>query len=479
MLFNSTEFIVFFLMVTAWAWAIHQRFRWPMLLLASCYFYMVFVPKYILILFTLIIIDYAAGLLIARSRGLTRKIILVCSLVSNVGMLAFFKYFNFADHEVTRIASWLGIPYHGSPLNIILPIGLSFHTFQSMSYTIEVYRGKQAAEKHFGIYALYVMFYPQMVAGPIERPQNLLRQFHGRPTFQAVPLIEGIQLIVWGLLKKMVVADNLALIVDPAFEDPQVHGGGALWLATYSFAFQIYYDFSGYSDIARGAARSMGYELMRNFNVPYSAQSIAEFWRRWHISLSTWFKDYLFIPLGGSRCGMLRNYFNILVVFLVSGLWHGASWAFIIWGGIHGSFMILGDLSRKLREKLWQACGFGTDSSFRKAIALLVTFHLVLIAWIFFRAGQLHRALEVLGAMVTSSTPHDLFPPNLDRFHQVGLAVTLALLVFADFVQRRFGLKDAYYRLPGLFRLGLFVGGIFLILLWGRFESHDFIYFQF
>ncbi len=244
MLFNSTEFVVFFLLVTAFVYAVPNRARWPVLLIASCYFYMVFVPEYILILLVLIVIDYVAGLLLVRTRGALRRTLLVASLISNIGMLAFFKYFHFAEHEWLRLSSWLGMSYHETAWNIVLPIGLSFHTFQSMSYTIEVYRGRQPAERHFGIYALYVLFYPQMVAGPIERPQNLLHQFHDRIEFRAWRLIEGGQLIVWGLFKKMVIADNLASIVDPAFNDPATHRGLAMWLATYAFAIQIYCDFS-------------------------------------------------------------------------------------------------------------------------------------------------------------------------------------------------------------------------------------------
>ena len=319
-------------MTTAWVYAVKHRFRWPLLLLFSCYFYMVFVPKYIFILFFLIIIDYVAGLMIEQARGWRRKTLLVASLVANIGMLSFFKYFNFAETEADRLCAFFGTGFHPAYLNVVLPIGLSFHTFQSMSYTIEVYRGKCRAERHLGIYALYVLFYPQMVAGPIERPQNLLPQFHAPVKFNPVNIFEGFELMLWGLFKKSVIADNLALLVDPAYNDPKAHVGWPMVLATYAFAFQIYCDFSGYTDIARGAARVLGYNLMLNFDRPYHAQSIIEFWRRWHISLSTWFRDYLYIPMGGNRVGKWRHYFNVLVVFLVSGLWHGASWAFVVWG---------------------------------------------------------------------------------------------------------------------------------------------------
>jgi alginate O-acetyltransferase complex protein AlgI len=479
MLFNSIQFIVFFLMITAWVYAVKQRFRWPILLLASCYFYMVFVPYYILILFFLILIDYIAGLVIEPAAGFKRKVLLGISLAANIGMLAFFKYFNFAQVEMARVSAWLGVGFHPSHLNIILPIGLSFHTFQSMSYTIEVYRGAQRAERHLGIYSLYVLFYPQMVAGPIERPQNLLPQFHAPVAFNSRNLIEGVELIVWGLFKKMVIADNLAIIVNPAFQDPQAHRGWPLILATYAFAFQIYCDFSGYTDIARGAARAMGYHLMKNFDIPYHARSISEFWRRWHISLSTWFRDYLYIPLGGNRVGKFRNYLNLLIVFVISGLWHGASWAFVVWGALHGVYLVVGQASHDLRQKLWARIGLARIGPLRTIIAVLVTFHLVWVAWVFFRAGTLHHAKTVFSGMLSFGQGGELFPGNLDGFHRVGLAFSMVLLAVAHLVHRRYGLRTVLARLPGFACAGLFAAGLVLILLWGRFESQDFIYFQF
>jgi len=479
MLFNSIQFIIFFLMITALFYAVNHRFRWPLLLLASCYFYMVFVPKYILILFVLILVDYFAGLIIESAAGKKRKVLLGLSLAANIGILGFFKYFNFAETEVARLCGWLGVEFHSSHLNILLPIGLSFHTFQSMSYTIEVYRGNQRAERHLGIYALYVLFYPQMVAGPIERPQNLLPQFHTPVTFNPRCLIEGVELMLWGFFKKMVIADNLALIVDPAFKDPSAHQGWPLVLATYAFAFQIYCDFSGYTDIARGAARCMGYDLMKNFDIPYHAQSIAEFWRRWHISLSSWFRDYLYIPLGGNRCGKFRNCLNLLVVFLISGLWHGASWAFVIWGGLHGVYLIIGQATQITRQKFWDNFGLTDGSTLRTAIAILTTFHLVLFSWIFFRAGTLPKAKEVLLAMISFPASNTLLPDSIGRFHLTGLALAMIFLAVTHLLHRRYGLRNLLTRLPAPLHLALAFIGIIAIFLWGQFASHDFIYFQF
>jgi alginate O-acetyltransferase complex protein AlgI len=479
MLFNSCQFLFFFLMVTALFYALPQRFRWGLLLLASCYFYMVFVPKYILILFFLVIIDYTAGLVIEPARGAKRKLLLVISLVANIGVLSFFKYFNFAEGEVARWCGWLGMGFQPWHLNVILPIGLSFHTFQSMSYTIEVYRGVYRAERHLGVYALYVLFYPQMVAGPIERPQNLLAQLRTPVTFHAPRLVAGIELMLWGLFKKVVIADNLALIVDPAFANPQTHQGGPMILATYAFAFQIYCDFSGYTDIARGAARTMGYHLRINFDIPYHAQSISEFWHRWHISLSSWFRDYVYIPLGGSRVGEFRHYLNLLVVFVVSGLWHGANWAFVVWGALHGVYLIIGQATHTLRQKFWQRTGFAEGGTARVILAVLVTFHLVLVGWVFFRAGTLAHAREVFLAMLSFPNGGALFPARLDWFHRTGLALSMIFLAGAHLIHRRHGLRTLVARLPRPLYLGLFCGGIFWIFLWGRFTSHDFIYFQF
>jgi len=292
---------------------------------------MSFVPAYILILGFTIVIDYFAGILIEQSSGNKRNFYLILSIAANVGVLAVFKYYNFLNDNLTAILGDFGyqnkIPY----LSILLPIGLSFHTFQAMSYTIEVYRGHQKAERHFGIYSLYVMFYPQLVAGPIERPQNILPQMHAKHEFKYENVVEGLRLMLWGFFKKIVIADRLAIYVDAVYNNADKHSGITLITATVFFAFQIYCDFSGYTDIARGAARVMGYELMLNFRRPYLAKSIKEFWSRWHISLSTWFRDYLYIPLGGNRVPIPRWYLNLMIVFMISRLWHGAALTYIIW----------------------------------------------------------------------------------------------------------------------------------------------------
>jgi D-alanyl-lipoteichoic acid acyltransferase DltB (MBOAT superfamily) len=363
MIFNSLEFLAFFPIVTLLYFVVPRRMQWALLLIASCIFYMAFRPVYVLILVFTILVDYVAGLLIAPAVGWRRRAWLGASIAANVGVLAVFKYWNFAAGNLNGLAGRPLVPL----LDILLPIGLSFHTFQAMSYTIEVYRGRQPPERHLGIYALYVMFYPQLVAGPIERPQNLLPQFRDGHEFDAARVTRGLSLMMWGFFKKIVVADRLAIAVNHVYARPGDFDGAALLLATYAFAFQIYCDFSGYSDIALGSAEVMGFELMKNFDRPYASASVAEFWRRWHISLSTWFRDYLYIPLGGSKVGPARTGANLLIVFLVSGLWHGANWTYVAWGALHGLYIIVGRATEGARR--WLAVP--------RFVSTLITFHLV------------------------------------------------------------------------------------------------------
>lgn len=395
MLFNSFHFLVFFPVVTIAYFLLPQRFRWMLLLSASCYFYMTFIPKYIFILAITITIDYFAGLGLEKLKGKKRKWLLVLSILSNIGMLAFFKYFNFANENLASLATFIGWNYPIKTLEIILPIGLSFHTFQSLSYTIEVYRGRQKAERHFGYLATYVMFYPQLVAGPIERPQNILHQLHTEQKFDYQRIADGLKWMAWGMFKKVVIADRMALLVDPIYNSPTAHSSPALVFATLAFAIQIYCDFSGYSDIALGSAQVMGIKLMKNFDHPYFAKSIPEFWQRWHISLSTWFRDYLYIPLGGNRVPKPRWVFNLFVTFLISGFWHGANWTFVIWGALHGLYVVFFGLTDKLWARLSSVLRVDRFRKLANALSTLATFYLVTYAWIFFRANSLSDALYI------------------------------------------------------------------------------------
>ena len=335
MLFNSVEFLLFFPIVVSLYLLIKHSQRWVLLLVASYYFYMAWKPEYILLIVASTFIDYFCG----RKMGSIeekkkRRPYLYLSLLTNLGILFTFKYFDFFTDSLQGLSEYFHLPYESPALQLILPMGISFYTFQTMSYSVDIYQGKLKPEKHFGIFALFVSFFPQLVAGPIERASNLLPQFHKPFTFDRKKAVSGLQLMLWGMFKKVVVADRLAFLVNAVYDQPGEYEGFTLFLATIFFAFQIYCDFSGYSDIAIGAARILGFDLMKNFDTPYSARNVSEFWRRWHISLSTWFKDYVYIPLGGNRVVKWRWYYNLMITFLVSGLWHGANWTFVIWGGL-------------------------------------------------------------------------------------------------------------------------------------------------
>ncbi len=388
MLFNSLQFLVFFMVVTLLYYRMpQQKHRVWLLLIASCYFYMSFVPKYLLILAGTIVIDYVAGIVIGSSEGRKRKAWLTVSIIVNVGILVFFKYTNFLLDTVAPAIKPLFPHAHIPYLDIVLPIGLSFHTFQAMSYTIEVYRGKQQPERNFVVYALYVMFYPQLVAGPIERPQNILPQLHDRKEYKWDNVKEGLARMLWGFFKKVVIADRLSLVVDYAYG----HTGlspWAMWVGAMFYSFQIYCDFSGYSDIALGAARVMGVKLMENFKQPYISRSITEFWTRWHVSLSSWFRDYVYIPLGGSRKGEVRRKINVFIVFLLSGIWHGANFTFIIWGMLHGLLVTLLPNREGKKARLWSAVLFG-----------IINFLVVTLCWVFFRAQSVGVAISYLKGM--------------------------------------------------------------------------------
>jgi D-alanyl-lipoteichoic acid acyltransferase DltB (MBOAT superfamily) len=485
MVFNSFAFFVFFPLVTALYFLLPQRGRWLLLLGASCVFYAYFIPKYLLILGFTIIVDYFAGILIENTRGRRRRLSLGFSIAANVGVLALFKYFNFFNGNLEALAQFLGWNYGISSLALILPIGLSFHTFQAMSYTIEVYRGNQKAERHFGIYALYVMFYPQLVAGPIERPQNLLHQFYEVHNFDYDRITSGLKLMAWGLFKKTVVADRLARFVDQVYGAPSQFDGPVLAMATVYFAFQIFYDFSGYTDIAIGAARVMGFELMRNFDCPYHAKSIAEFWRRWHISLSSWFRDYLYFPLGGNRVPKIRWYINIVIVFVVSGLWHGANWTYVIWGALHSFFLVFGAATQRIRAQLAQAVRLVQYPRVHSLSKVLATFLLVCFAWIFFRANSFHHAIQVCGGLA-SGWGDLLHPGRLLRDRtgavlefQIMALIGVVVIELGQLFQKTNNVLGWIAGLPWWFRWSLYYGIVGAIFFLHVRDGDRFIYFQF
>lgn len=450
---------------------------------------MAFRPVYILILAFTILVDYAAGIWIEDALLRRRKLYLICSLVANVGVLAFFKYFNSLNGNLRVLANLLGTPNPITFLDIVLPIGLSFHTFQSLSYTIEVYRGNYRAERRLGIFALYVMFYPQLVAGPIERPQNLLKEFHREHFFDYDRVVAGLQSMLWGFFQKVFIADRLAPFVNTVYNDPRHYQGISFLIATVLFALQIYCDFSGYTDIARGAAQVMGFHLMVNFNRPYFSRSIAEFWKRWHISLSTWFRDYFYVSLGGNRVSRPRWYFNLLFTFLVSGLWHGASWTYVIWGALNGFYLIaeivLGNWSKRLFPRSGPpAPGFPLG-------AVLRTFCLTCFAWIFFRANNVQDAFYIVGHLfqgfaevpkhlheVTFVRGAILLGQNQQEFFLALLG--LAILFSAHLLQAKPGIGEIFSRQSVAVRWSVYYAAFILILFFGAFnQSQQFIYFQF
>lgn len=457
MIFNSLQFLVFFMVVSILYYQVkNQQGRIWLLLISSCYFYMSFVPAYLLILGGTIVIDYFAGILIHRSEGATRKAWLTLSIIANVGILVFYKYTNFLLDNISLL-----FPHHHLPyLDIILPIGLSFHTFQAMSYTIEVYRGHQPPERNFLVYALYVMFYPQLVAGPIERPQNMIHQFHEYKDYKWDNVKEGLARMLWGFFKKCVIADRISMAVDYAFDNHTALSGGSLLIAAALYSFQIYCDFSGYSDIALGSAKLMGIQLMENFREPYIARNISDFWGRWHVSLSSWFRDYVYIPLGGNRLGETRRRINAFIVFLLSGLWHGANWTFVIWGTLHGSLVTLFP-GRKSRNK----------SNLVTLFFIILNFFLVTCLWVFFRATNAKVAFSYLANIFTAHQGPTRF--GLNSVELIFSAVLITIMMVREHKWRSHFIKSdlvfsAYLALM-----------VVVCYFFGVFGENQFIYFQF
>jgi alginate O-acetyltransferase complex protein AlgI len=491
MLFNSVQFLIFFVVVTTLYFALPHRFRWAMLLAASFYFYMAFVPIYVLILVLTIVIDYLAGIWIEESSGKKRKMFLLASILANCGVLAFFKYYNFLNDSLLHLFNLTGLKYPVPFLSIILPIGLSFHTFQAMSYTIEVYRGTQPAERHFGIYALYVMYYPQLVAGPIERPNNLLHQFHAVHTFEHDRVTDGLKLMLWGFFQKVVVADRVAPFVNQVFDHPANYQGPAIAVASVFFAFEIYADFAGYSDIAIGASQVMGIKLMTNFRRPYFSKSISEFWKRWHISLSTWFRDYLYIPLGGNRSGYGHWLFNLFFTFLISGLWHGAKWTFVIWGALNGIYLI----AEILAARALASVPSGTQQSFFgrawNAMKIPFTFALICFSWIFFRANTTGDAFQLVaslgngwGTLLNRFADKEYIKANIllgfDSADFLKALAAIGLLLAVHVMQERESVRKRIADCPLPLRWAVYYAAVMIILFFGAFNNaQQFIYFQF
>lgn len=471
MLFNSFEFIIFFPLVCIGYFLI-PRTRWRnlFLLLASYYFYMCWKPGYALLIFTSTVLTYVCGRIVEQTSENRRrqKTFLIISLVINFAILFFFKYFNFLGESISMVLTAIGIGWHVPRLDVLLPVGISFYTFQAVGYSIDVYRGTIRSERNFITYALFVSFFPQLVAGPIERARNLLPQFHEEHPFIANEAIEGLKQMLYGFFMKLCVADVLAEYVDAVFNNVHHHSGTSMALATIFFTFQIYCDFGGYSNIAIGAARVMGFRLMENFHRPYLSLSIKEFWRRWHISLSSWFADYVYIPLGGNRVSYPRHMFNLMVTFLVSGLWHGANWTFVVWGALHGCFQVVGNIWRKYVHQPQH------KTALSRLASIVGCFLLVAFAWIFFRANSVGDAFTIVGKIFVDHGP--LF---VDFSSMVHGFMALAILLFKD-VKDELGWNIHLMSSQRPIIRSLSVAALLAyILLFGVFSNGQFIYFQF
>lgn len=502
MLFNSIDFLIFFPIVVLLYWVIPRKVRYIWLLLASYYFYMNWNAKYALLLGLSTVVTYLCGLGIEAVNNEEKfgdkirryqKLIIGAGFAINLGILFFFKYFDFFLANVNRVLGVLGVQMISKPFDVVLPVGISFYTFQALGYIIDVYRGDVKAEKNLLKYALFVSFFPQLVAGPIERSKNLLEQIRESPERKVTPFNEvmnGLVVMVYGLFLKMVIADRISIFVDEVFERTFIYGSVELILALVCFAIQIYCDFGSYSLVAIGSAQIMGFDLMENFNTPFFARSIKELWRRWHISLSTWFKDYLYIPLGGSRCSTVRKYFNLMVTFVVSGLWHGASWNYVVWGGLNGAYQVMGDITLPWRKKMFKLLHIDTECDSYKLWQIFVTFSLFCFSLIFFRASTMSDAFNYMERLFTKWNPWVLFDGSL---YEMGLnqlewkifIVATVVLFLVDLIHYRKGLRiDEYLAEQNVAFRGivmlLLIVALFVYGQYGlQFGANQFIYFQF
>ena len=500
MLFNSLEFFVFFPIVVFLYLVLPARIRYIWLLIASYYFYMSWNPVYALLMAFSTAVTYLSGIGMEGAERrwgeravVWKKRIVAVSFFVNIGILFLFKYAEFLLQNVNWILGKLHLLALPESLNLLLPVGISFYTFQALSYTMDVYRGQVKVERNFLRYALFVSFFPQLVAGPIERSSHLLSQVNTVPQgklWDYDRIANGCILMVWGFFQKMVIADRVAVLVNSVFDSYYLYGTVILAAGAAGFALQIYCDFSSYSMIAIGAARVMGFELMENFNVPYFSRSIQEFWRRWHISLSTWFRDYLYIPLGGSRCSKAKAYRNTMITFLVSGLWHGANWTYLAWGGLHGFYQMIGKALRPWKERMNQKLHTKTQSISYKLGQALITFVLVDLAWIFFRADTLKDAVYYIWRMFTRAdfwtlSDGSLYMLGLNRFEMNILYVSTGVLFLVDLIRYKKGQQPDEFLAEQCiwFRWLAVLGMILATLIFGvygpAFDAQQFIYFQF
>lgn len=480
MLFNSIDFALFFPLVFIIYWIVAKNLnsRNLLLLIASYVFYGWWDWRFLFLIIISSLVDFIVGQRIYKSESKkNRKGLLIISLLVNLGFLFYFKYTNFFIDTFVESFRLFGQELEVSTLNIILPVGISFYTFQTLSYTIDIYRGQLKPTRDWLSFFTFVAFFPQLVAGPIERASHLLPQFHKKYKFNYHEVRSGLLLMAFGLFKKMVIADRAAIIVNQVFNNPSDYFGFDLVVGTIFFAFQIYCDFSGYSDIAIGIARTMGFDLMKNFDSPYFSKSITEFWRRWHISLSTWFRDYVYIPLGGSRQGKYKTYANLFIVFVVSGLWHGAAMTFVIWGAIHGFIIVIEKSLSKIRQRI-----FTSSPILNYLVAIPFTFFIVCFAWIFFRANSFGDAGLILKNAINFSHQFDILSLGLDLREIQVLFTTIVILCIKDYFDRNDLWIERSMKLSFPLRWSFYIILVLSIIFYGVYGDNsqaEFIYFQF
>lgn len=479
MLFNSLSFAIFLTIVFIIYWALPHKLRWIVLLTSSIYFYMSWDVKYVLLLLFTTFISYACAIGLERAEEKKKKkILMVTALVAGLGCLFFFKYFNFASESVAKLLNVFTIQVHPVTMKLMLPVGISFYTFQTLGYVIDVYRGEVQAEKNFAKYATFISFFPQLVSGPIGRAKHLLPQILGERKFDYEKATDGLRLMAWGFFKKIVIADTLAVYVDTVYDSLRLYRGFPLLFVAVLYSIQIYCDFAGYSDIAIGTAKLFGIELMKNFDSPYFSTSVKEFWSRWHISLSSWLRDYVYISLGGNRVSKGRNAFNLMATFLISGLWHGANWTYVVWGGLHGAaqiiekFLFTRDKNKKISKIGWWC-------------SVICTFIFATFAWIFFRAENISDAFYVIGNMFHGITNPAVYVGQMsylaiDKLTLLGMIVGIILLTIYDYCSLKKDVLAWVKDLKAPIRWCIYVGFIlFLIFNIPVTSGQEFIYFQF
>lgn len=490
MIFNSIEFLIFFPLVVLVYFLLPDKIKKYWLLVVSYYFYMCWNTKYAILLLVSTLISYLCGIFLEKSKQeIQKKWIVAAGLVTNLGILFVFKYFSLFNHMLEELFGLLHVNIRMPEISLLLPVGISFYTFQALGYIIDVYRKDISAERSFIKYALFVSFFPQLVAGPIERPGNMLPQINKPRKFDFEAAKSGFLQMLWGFFLKIVIADRIAVFVDTVYQNYNVYPGFYLVVATILFAFQIYCDFYGYSIIALGAAKILGFNLTENFKAPYFSVSVSQFWKNWHISLTSWFRDYIYIPMGGNKKGVIRKYINILVVFLISGLWHGASLAFVVWGGLNGLYQVIGGMTEKPRQKLCTKLHINRESAAVRFVRGVITFGLVDFAWIFFRAEGMREAVNIIKSMLSVRNTWILFDDSLYRcgldIKNFGfMMLCIAILAFADICKKKnISINSFILKQDKWFQWIFIAFAIVFILTFGKYgpmyDAKKFIYFQF